>query len=307
MASLSRSNSRGGLAYNPISQIGILNGDIQEQTTENPAPTSPAEPSQTAPSLASIGRVPSSHSLLSTPNNASPPNRKSRYADVGTVGGSIGRASISMPPPTTKSSSIYRPASSRRPTNLSGAMDPREAETTPDGTIEESVVGDSAVLQDLEKTTSLPSSQGMPASESHSPLVPPDSSLKPPSSSLNKPGDRLSFSSLYSLGSSIYGAAGLPSAPQSAASSTAGSIKSTPFEQPTPSPISPSLGSAKGEAVASATTATDPISVTANSQPEHQGSKSLKPSTDNPGRRLTSVPSFCQCLEGFSVQCIQRC
>ncbi|CAF9930296.1 MAG: hypothetical protein ALECFALPRED_004571 [Alectoria fallacina] len=149
-------------------------------------------------------------------------------------------------------------------------MDPRDGETGLDVTTEDGLMGDSAVLQDLEKTTSLPGSQGVLATESHSPSVPLDSSLKPPSSGLNKPGDRLSFSSLYSLGSAIYGAAGLTSAPPSAASSTAGSIKSAASEQPTPTPLSPSLGSAKGEALASPTTATDPISVIANSQPRHQ-------------------------------------
>ena len=303
MRSLSRTTSRGSDISNHTPVTASLDPDTQEQSTDKPAPASPANTSKPAPSLASIGRV-ASHSLLSTPNNAASSSRKGRFADVGTIGGNIGRASISMPPPATKPSSIYRPASSRRPTNLSSAMDPREGETGLDGTIEESVVGDPAVLQDLEKTTSLPGSQGVPSSDQHSPLaplVPLDSNLKPPSSSLNKPGDRLSFSSLYSLGSAIYGAAGLSSAPQSAASSTAGSIKSAVSEQPLPTPISPSLGSAKGEAVAPATTATDPISVIANSQPQHQGSKSLCFSADKPDRRLTILPSACQCLEGTSV------
>ena len=296
MASLSRSTSRGSLASNHVSVIGSLDGGTQEQSTTtdksaSPSPINPSKPSP-PPSLASTGRVPS-HSLLSAPNNAPLPSRKSRFADVGTTGGNIGRAGISMPPLATKPSSIYRPASSRRPTNLSSTMDSKEGETGLDGTSEESVVGDSAVLQDLEKTTSLPGSQGVPACEPHSPLNALDSNLKPPSSSLNKPGDRLSFSSLYSLGSAIYGAAGLSSAPPSAASSNTGSIKSVVSEQPTPNPLSPSLGSAKAEAIATATTATDPISVTANSQPQHQGSKSLHSSMDKPVRRLTISPSAC--------------
>ena len=293
MASLSRNTSRGSLTSNHHSVIGSLDGDTQEHstTTDKPAPSSPINPSKPspAPSLASTGRVPS-HSLLSAPNNAALPSRKSRFADVGTTGGNIGRASISMPPPATKPSSIYRPASSRRPTNLSSAMDFKEGETGLDGTIEESVVGDSALLQDLVKTTSLP---GATTSEPDTPLNLSDSNLKPPNSSLNKPGDRLSFSSLYSLGSAIYGAAGLSTAPPSAASSNAGSIKSVVSDQPTPTPISPSLGSAKGEAVATATTATDPISVIANSQPQHQGSESLHSSIDRPVRRLTIFPSAC--------------
>lgn len=283
MASLSRTTSRGSVASNPISIPASLDGDTQEQSTVNLSPPSPANSSNPAPSPASTGRAPS-HSLLSAPNNAALPSRKSRFADVGTIGGNIGRASISMPPPATKPSSIYRPASCRRPTNLSSTMDSKEGDTGLEGTIEEGVVGDSAVLQDLEKTTSLPGSQGIPASEPHSPLVSLEANLKPPSSGLNKPGDRLSFSSLYSLGSALYGAAGLSSAPQSAASSTAGSVKSAVSEQPAPmpTPISPSLGSAKGEAIAPATTATDIISVIANSQPQHQGSSFAILSRINP-------------------------
>ena len=205
-----------------------------------------------------------------------------------------------MPPPTTKPSSIYRPASSRRLTALPSNMDSKDGETGLDGTREENIAGDSAVLEDLEKTTSLPGSQGALVTEATSPLIPLEPGLKPPSSNLNKPGDRLSFSSLYSLGSAIYGAAGLSSPPQSAASSNAGSTKSAASEQPTstPTPISQSLGSAKG---ASATTATDPISVTANSQPQHQGSKSLRCCPTGVGSLLTMLRSACQYVEGISV------
>ena len=277
MASLSRTTSRGSDASTQFSVTGSLDTDTQELNTDSsssPPPPPSTYSTKPVPSLASTGRTPS-HSLLSAPSNVALPSRKSRFADVGAVGGDIGRASISMPPPTTKPSSIYRPASSRRPTTLPSTMDFKDGETVLDGAADENSVGDSAVLEDLEKTTSLPGSQGALMTEANSPLVPLESGLKPPSSSLNKPGDRLSFSSLYSLGSAIYGAAGLSSAPQSAASSNAGSIKSAASEQPTPTPtsISQSLGSAKG---ASATTATDPISVTANSQPQHQGSKSLR-------------------------------
>ena len=281
MASLSRTTSRDSDASTQFSVTGSLDTDIQELNTDSSSPPPLAYSTKPAPSLASTGRTPS-HSLLSAPSNVALPSRKSRFADVGAVGGNIGRASISMPPPTTKPYSIYRPASSRRPTTLPSTMDFKDGETGLDGTTEENIVGDSAVLQDLENTSSLPGSQGALVTEANSPLVPLESGLKPPSSGLNKPGDRLSFSSLYSLGSAIYGAAGLSSAPQSAASSNAGSIKSAASEQPmhTPTPIPQSLGSAKG---ASATTATDPISVTANSQPQHQGSKSLRSCTTNVG------------------------
>ena len=300
MASLSRSTSSGSTASNHLSVTGSPDGRTQEHSTDKPAPPSPANTSKPAPSLASADRVPSL-SLLSAPKNAALSSRKGRFADVGTVGGNIGRASISMPPPATKPSSIYRPASSRRPTNFSSTMDPKEVETGLDGAIEETVMGESAGLQILEKTTSLPGSQGVPASEPHNSLTPSEWNLKPPNSGLNKPGDRSSFSSLFSLGSALYGATGLSSAPQSAASSTAGSVKSAISEQPMPTPLSPSLGSAKGETIAPATTATDPISVTANSQPQHEGSKSLHSTMKRPDLRLTILPSAYQYHEGISV------
>ena len=275
MATLSRTTSRESATSNQGSRTGSVNSDSQERAAEKSVPPSPNISTKPEPSLASAGRVPS-HSLLSTPQNAAAPNRKSRFADVGTIGGNIGRANIAMPPPATKPSSTYKPSAVRRPSAMQNAMDLRETEIEMDGVKEEVPAGDTAGLQELEKTTSLPSSQSATASEQHSPSAVSDSALKPPSSHLNKPGDRLSFSSLYSLGSALYsGAANLTTAPQSASSSTAGSIKSGVSEQPMPvaTPLSPSLGSAKGEASSLATTATDPVSVTANSQPLHQGSR----------------------------------
>lgn len=272
MASLSRTKSMESAVSNLRSGPGSLNGDMQDRST---GASGPPSPTTTKPprSLASTGRVPS-HSLLSAPHNAAVPSRKSRFADAGTSGGNIGRASISMPPPATKPSSIYRPANVRRPTGAQSSMDSKDGRSSLDGSIEDKSFGDTAVLDDLEKSTS---SQSVPASEPHSPSGISDSGLKPPGSAFNKSGDRLSFSSLYSLGSAIYnGTTGVTSPPQSTASSTAGSVKS--FEHPTPigtTLISPALGPTKGEAASSATTATAPISVVANSQTDHQGSTTI--------------------------------
>ena len=307
MATVSRTTSRESAASNQRSRNGTVNSDSQERAAEISGPPSPTSATKPGPSLASAGRVPS-HSLLSAPQNAALPNRKSRFADVGTIGGNIGRASISMPPPATKPSSIYRPSTVRRPTAMQNTM-----EGGMDGIEEGKVSGDTSGMEDLEKTrstTSLPGSQGASASEQHSPSAFSDSALKPPSSNLNKPGDRLSFSSLYSLGSTLYsGAANLSSAPQSAASSTAGSIKSGISDQPTPiaTPLSPSLGAGKGEAASLATTATDPVSVIANSQPLHQGSNSFWNLTDEFGDGLTGVGSARQCPERTSIRYLERC
>ena len=222
-------------------------------------------------SLASTGRV-HSHSLLSTSPTSSVPSRKSRFADAGTVGGNVGRASLSMPPPGAKPTSIYKPSNARHPHTISNTQEGKEAILEIEGPRDEPSVIDSAAKEELHKTTS---STGSHTSgiEVQSTSDISEGNLKPRNASLNKPGDRLSFSSLYSLGSAMYnGPAGPPSASQSAASSNAGSIKSGVSEQPFPAsmPLSPSLGSLKTDAVSAATTATDPVLVTANSGTLHQ-------------------------------------
>ena len=128
-------------------------------------------------------------------------------------------------------------------------------------------------MEDLEKTKSS-TGHHVSAPDLQAILDYSEKTLKPPNTVLNRPADRLSFPSLYSLGSAICnGAAGVTSAPQSAASSNAGSTKSGISEQPPPAsmPLSPSLGTTKGEAISAATTATDPVLVTANSDTLHQG------------------------------------
>ena len=278
MATLSRTTSCESDTSNQRSPTGSVDFDTQERAATDlsvtPSPTSNPRP---GPSLASTGRVPS-HSLLSS-QNVTLPSRKSRFADVGTTGYNVGRASISMPPPATKPSSIYKPSAVRRPSAMHNTgVDIKEIEAGIDGTIGEGVTRDSAGLDDIERTISLSGSQRTSASDQQVPSAILDANLKPPTPNLTKPGDRLSFSSLYSLGSAIYnGATGISSAPQSTASSTAGSIKGITSEIPPPTPmhLSPTLGPGKGEAASNPTTATDPVSVIANSQPLHQGSEFL--------------------------------
>lgn len=274
MASLSRTTSRESAASNQKSQAGSPSGDMQDlAATDMSGPPSPTNAMQPIQPLAATGRVPS-HSLLTASQNTAIQSRKSRFADVGTIGGNIGRASISMPPPTTKPSSIYRPSTVRRPTATQTAMENTDGPNSLDRATEEKVIGGANGMKELERTAS---AQSLLLSELHSPSGFSDSGLKPAASSMNKSGDRLSFSSLYSLSSAIYnGATGVTSAPQSTASSTAGSIKSVEQSTPTATPLSPSLGSAKGEATSSATTATDPVLVIANSQASHQGSRFIK-------------------------------
>lgn len=155
------------------------------------------------------------------------------------------------------------------------STDSVETDKSTDGSIENNVVNDLVGSDDLDKTPSVVGQQPHPASEPYTPLILPDSSLRPPHSSSTNPdieGNRLSFSSLYSLGSAIYsGAAGSSGAPPSATSSNAGSVRSGAFDGSTTNivPLSPPLGSVRGEASSSATTATDPVYVTANLISQH--------------------------------------
>lgn len=114
MESLSRTTSRESVTSNEKSQARSPSRDMQDLAATDmsrpPSPSNAFEPNQP---LAATSRVPS-HSLLPAFQNAAVPSRKSRFADVGTIGGNIGRASVSMPPPATKSSSIYKPSTVRR-------------------------------------------------------------------------------------------------------------------------------------------------------------------------------------------------
>ena len=257
----------------PASNLVPMVEPVNRDAAEVPKPPSPDNP-ETRPghSLSTTGRTPS-HSLLSSSPNGATSNRKSRFADTGTVGGHVGRASLSMPPPATKPSSIYRPATARLPSNLGINTAAGETGSEVDGIKDAEFLSDYGAVAELQRTVSVPGLQDDIAVESQSPPKLSDIGLKPSAPALNKPGDRLSFSSLYSLGSAIYDkATGQPSAPPSAASSKAGSVKGGPVEQQTSTPLSPPLsGSSKSEAISAATTATDPISVVANAQPVHQG------------------------------------
>ena len=283
MNSLSRTASREGATSQQ--SLSARSTDNEGQRP-NVAPSNPPSPpttedySKIAPPL--LGQVPRSpsHSLLSTSSTPPLANRKSRFVDVGTTSANIGRASISMPPPITKPSSTYKPSASRIPSTAMAINNDGGTDRTADALIEKNTVDEAAGSDDLEKTPSVVGQQPHPASEPYTPLTLPDSSLRPPHSTTSNPdleGNRLSISSLYSLGSTIYsGVTGGSSAPPSAASSNAGSVRGGALDGSTPSsvPLSPSFGSARGEASSSATTATDPVSVAANSTTQHHVSLS---------------------------------
>ncbi|KAI4163979.1 MAG: hypothetical protein LQ342_002476 [Letrouitia transgressa] len=172
-----------------------------------------------------------------------------------------------MPPPANKSS-IGRPSTFRRPSAGIVSSERLAKEEALNGNrIEE----ETSVLLEMDKS---PDIQTLPASDPCSPVAS-EPSLKPPpsSTSADNEGNRLSFSSLYSLGSAIYnGAAGGHSAPPSIASSNAGSIKNAIADQ-NGVPLSPTKTSVKNDLPSSVTTATDPVSVTANSHMQSQVAK----------------------------------
>lgn len=267
MASLSRTTSRESAVSSSTPEMS--SGEIGRQETA-PDPTSPSanDPSDSSkgPSTGAKPRTPS-HSLLTNSASSTTTNRKSRVADVGTVGGNVNRASISMPPPTTKPSSTYRPSTSRRPSSIVSGNENHPLSAHVDMSANETM-DDSAILDDAEKTPIQSGSEG----KSPEQLVLPEASLKPPGSDTESTSNRLSFSSLYSLGSAIYnGATGATSAPQSTASSNAGSVKGASLEQHGSAtvPVSPTKGFIKGDAPSVPTTATNLVSVTANAQLHH--------------------------------------
>lgn len=267
MASLSRTTSRDSAASSLTSQISNAEGGPQDLVQDqSSAPTNTAVDASSGPSLETKPRTPS-HSLLTNPSVSTTASRKSRFADVGTTGGSVGRASLSMPPPAVKPSSTYRPSASRHPS----AILPSNENNPPQTSMDDSSKGtrdDSAVLDDVEKT---PIQGGSESKSPSDPLVLPEASLKPPSDT-ESTDNRLSFSSLYSLGSALYnGATGAASAPQSTTSSNAGSVKGTPLEQTGSAtvPVSPAKGFVKSDVPAAPTTAADPVSVPANAQLHH--------------------------------------
>ncbi|KAL9036898.1 MAG: hypothetical protein Q9214_005935, partial [Letrouitia sp. 1 TL-2023] len=169
-----------------------------------------------------------------------------------------------MPPPANKPS-VGRPSAFRRPSAGIVSSERLAKEEALNGNrIDE----ETSVLLEMDKS---PEIQTLSASDPCSPVAS-ESSLKPPpsSTSADNEGNRLSFSSLYSLGSAIYnGATGGHSAPPSIASSNAGSTKNAIADQ-NGVPLSPTKTSFKNDLSSSVTTATDPVSVTANSHLQTQ-------------------------------------
>lgn len=271
MASLSRTTSR---------ESNVSCYEQPPSSNNSSSLPSPIKPDFSNPSLPlpSWSRTPShSHSLLNITSSATLNSRKSRFADFSGPTGAVGRASISMPPPLSKPpSTTFKPSASRRTSAVVAKLEGSGITATMDEVTEAKVPNDFAVMIDDLERLPADSSYGPTSSDVnlslHMNLTLPDSIVKSSTSSMtggDVESNRLSFSSLYSLGSAIYSGATGGSSVQSVASSTAPSVQGQPLKSSLP--ISPSLGSAKVEASSSATTATDPVSVIANSHSPHSG------------------------------------
>ena len=182
-------------------------------------------------------------------------------SEAGTVNRIIKHDSMSMPPRSKLV--VSQQASSNSPSSLNTSETSQGNEQS-DRTTEKELER----LGDQEKTPNIPSYDGRAAASTYTQLTLPDAALRPPKiESADGESNRMSFSSLFSLGSAVYGGAANVSAPQSTASSTAGSVKGYITDQNNmmAGPSSPSLASAKGEASSAPTTATDLMYITTSS------------------------------------------
>ncbi len=233
-----------------------------------------------------------SHSLLSPSIISSASSRKGRSTNSDTSDGDVGRASISMPPPATNNSAVYKPSVSRRRSIFSDKGGLSETESTMNGTAENKP-GGTPSSSDLERVGNTADAQESPVAGSPSILADHDNALLS-SKSLVTSSDvedkRLSISSLFSLGSTIYSGIGGSAAP-STAGSHPGSMKGyTERPMPASPPTFPVIGNNRVEISSIATTATDPVSVTTVSTSQYPGAGILPPHSLAPKDDTSQVP-----------------
>jgi inositol hexakisphosphate/diphosphoinositol-pentakisphosphate kinase len=140
--------------------------------------------------------------LLASGNGHSPASRKARSSEPETDGGNVERASVSMPPPANKG--IARQFSSRR---LSRASDISQVE------------GSGPARNDEDPGTALETSSRLGYFAGAQTLALPDTAFYRSRSDPDADSNRLSLSSLYSLGSVILSSTRGMSGPGSVAGS----------------------------------------------------------------------------------------
>ncbi|KAF2735059.1 hypothetical protein EJ04DRAFT_552251 [Polyplosphaeria fusca] len=180
------------------------------------------------------------HPLASSSSSSSPADRKARAPQAETGGGNVERASVSMPPPASKS--VPRQFPSRR---SSKALDLLESI---------GFVKNGSAVDELETTPTLEGARHGTQASAHT-LVLPDAAYRAARSDTDAESHRMSFSSLYSIGSTIYNTTRGLSGPSSVTGSE------------------PDVKAAGDGLAPGTTTATSSLSVTTSSQNGSLGPK----------------------------------
>ncbi|KAF2196498.1 hypothetical protein GQ43DRAFT_254554 [Delitschia confertaspora ATCC 74209] len=168
--------------------------------------------------------------LAASGTSSSPSARKARSSEPDTTSGNVERASISMPPPASKT--VVKQAHSRVPSK--------------DGSLTDSMSRSrhGSVVEEVDTTPTLEAARRGSVPLTHSLVLPDSAYRQQPKGETDTESNRMSFSSLYSLSSVVYNGSRL-----SGASSIAGS-------EPEGKPDGPAQGT---------TTATSSLSVTTSS------------------------------------------
>ncbi|MCJ1306816.1 hypothetical protein MMC25_000459 [Agyrium rufum] len=275
MLSLSRTTSResgasAGKTLTAANAVPVFHdppGSNEDPSAQISVDTIDEDHEISRPSLVGSSRMKprtSSHSLL-TSSSHDPISRKGRSIEPNIVTGSAStdRASISMPPPSSKPRSI--PPNSRRSSNAFSATEEQThaRSVASDGHI----TGEELAMDGDSEKTPQNGLEPRGKSGSYASLQLPESTFRNPRvSGPDTESNRISLSSMMSIGSAMHSVpvAGSSVAP-SATSSNAGSVKGGPTESTGIYPSSPPSTSpnfVKPDTTSTFTTAMDPVSVT---------------------------------------------
>lgn len=144
--------------------------------------------------------------LLASGNGSSPASRKARSSEPETGGSNIERQSVSMPPPASKSVPIQFPSR-------------RQSKASDTSLVESSGAGkNGSVIEETDTTPTLEGTRHGSLAGTHT-LTLPDTAFYRSKPDADAESNRLSFSSLYSLGSVIMNTTRGLSGPSSVAGS----------------------------------------------------------------------------------------
>ncbi|KAI9700610.1 MAG: hypothetical protein M1836_001977 [Candelina mexicana] len=231
-------------------------GDWSVATQRTEGTTSPLMRSRTT-----------SHTLSSASSVSSSSSRKGRFVEPDRSGAIAERASVSMPPASTKAVPNQRPLASRQPSTASQSGQQLSV------ALRAEIMPDDLAIGDAGNT---PTMKGLVPSPGSSPnLTLPASAIRSPWSSQNPrdvTSNRMSFSSLYSVSSANSNTGGPTSPLPSASSSTKGSVREGNLETALPpDSTSPEFLPNQIEVAGSATTATNAVSIMTSSGTQRRG------------------------------------